>query len=674
MPTESQWNLEHIPPKGHKDVAEFAYSLFDIAWQDRERLGKPKDFLNNYALYRGKQSLGVQTVHKMHTPVNLYFANIERTVSNITAREPTGEVVDLDGIKDGAEDIFSVKLKKWWKDTHQQSKTRATARTMEIYGITPEKPYWDKDRKEPNISILDPFAFLPAPGLYEDIATEAPFVCFAYIGFVDTVEAEFGVKGIAAEDGYELLGMEREKYRADNYATEQKLGNYADNMYRVNREGNTSADAKVERCLIIEVWVRDRRTRTTREELPVIDEASGGILLDEATGLPIMEQISTKEQVYPDGVRKITITRKKPDKKDGDSGHGAYMVLDDSANPNVNPALELPIAEQTYPWGRFPVYAANSYRDLVSIWGFSAAEQVGDLIVKINRILTKLIAYVINVMAPPLIIQQHCGISRSMVESALEKAGRLVLMPTTPTARIEFMQVPNLPATFFQVLDLIIRLFDRVYQIEDADRGEAPKGVIAASAIVALQERNQVMMQAKTSAIDSLAEQRARWAIGLWQNFGVEEELVEVSDEAVPVIPALHAGRKFSFVVEAGSTTPRTSLQLQEMAQALYQAGAIDRRALLENINFPGWQQVIERMGETQLDQALQVLIAAGLPEEEAMALREFLMQTQGGPGDAQQPGGNGGNGGGGTTGQVQKVPPPKAAQGKQPPAEVVGG
>jgi hypothetical protein len=663
---DTKWTLDNVPPKGHKDVAKFAADLFDIAIREKERLGKPKDFISNYALYRGKQTIGTANT-SVRTPVNLFFANIERTVSNITARQPVGEVVDLDGIKDGAEEIFSVKLKKWWLDTGQQTKTRAGARTMEIYGICPEKPFWDKIRRQPDVSTIDPFAFFPAPGLYDDISTEAPYVCFAYLDYVSHAETEFGVSGIAEEDAYQLLGVEREKYKGDSFNTQQRIGNYADPMYRVNREAHTSSDPKIERCLIIEVWLRDKRQKTTKEIMPALDEAGEPIPDDD--GMPLVEQITTKGLVYPDGVRKITITKAKPGSDKNKASSGDYMVLDDSPNPNINPALEVALAEQTHPWGRFPVYTINSYRDLVTIWGFSAAEQVGDLIFKINRIVSKLVAYVINVMDPPLIIQKNCGITRAMVESAWAEGGKLVLQPYSPNARIEFLQIPDLPSTFFQVLELIIRLFDRVYQIEDADRGEAPKGVIAASAIVALQERNQVLMQAKTSSIDALVEQRSRWAIGLWQNFGTDQELVEVADQPVEFIGALYAGRKFSFVVEAGSTTPRTSLQVQELAQALYQQGAIDRRAVLESVNFPNWRLIVERMGETALDTALGVLVAAGLPEEDAIMLKQMLMQTQGGPGDT------GSAGGAAPVGQVQKVQPgsPKASQGKQPPAEVRG-
>jgi len=204
----------------------------------------------------------------------------------------------------------------------------------------------------------------------------------------------------------------------------------------------------------------------------------------------------------------------------------------------------------------------------------------------------------------------------------------LVLTPGIPNARIEFMQIPNLPATFFEELNLLIGFFDRTYQIEDADRGKAPPRITAAAAIIALQERNQVLMQAKTSSIDFLVESRSRWAVGLWQNHGVNEEFVDVADETKSFVGVNYAGRKFNFVVESGSTTPRTSLQVQEMAKWLYQVKAISQKGLLEALNWPGYMGELERTAESQTDQALQILIDAGLPEESAMQIKQFVMQS----------------------------------------------
>jgi len=616
---KSDWGLHSIPAKDHPDVAEFAYSLFEIARAEKERLGKNQDFLSNYALYRGKQNRQRTDVN-LNKVINLYFANVERTISNITARVPTGEVVDMDGIHDDAENVLSMQLKKWWKDTDQQNLTKESAREMELYGITIEKPSWNKTARSPAIAVIDPFAFFPAPGNWSssELTTKTPYLCYAYIEFVSEMENFYNVKDIAPDEAYDLLGSVREEYK--NQVSRQSIGNYADPMTIVS--GKAISDKKIERCLVIEVWIRDNRTTTETTTEPVLNEMTGEPVIDD-TGNLLIKEIKRTVPVYRDGVRKITVTKSKdPHNKNG------YVVLDDCANPNINPAAPDDIAGNTYPWGKLPCYYANSYKDGVSLWGFAAAEQVGDLLGIINQIIRKLVAYVLNVIVPPLIIQKGCGITPEMVESSIQKGGRLILMPSIPNARIEFMQIPNLPATFFEVLNLLIRFFDRTYQIEDADRGVVPPRITAAAAIIALQERNQVLMQTKTSSIDFLVENRSRWAIGLWQNHGVTEEFVDVADEAKPFVGVNYAGRKFNFVVESGSTTPRTSLQLQEMAKWLYQVKAISQKGLLEALNWPGFLQELERTAESQTDQALQILIDAGLPEESAMQIKQFVMQS----------------------------------------------
>lgn len=626
---EDQWNLSNIPPIGHIDVADFAYSLFEISRTEKERLGKPDDFLADYALYRGfsgRQATGRKGYsprNSTQTPVNLYFANVERTVSNITARNPVGEVVDMDGLHDGVENILSMQLKKWWKDSYQQQKTRTTARLMEIYGITVEKPVRVPTTNQPDMLVTDPFSFFPAPGNWTDIATEAPYICFAYLDYVKQIEVNYGVEGVAADEAYEIFGQSREDFKSQNVGLNHTIGNYADPMTITSPINKIVLDKKIARGLVIEVWVRDERVEDKTTTEPVLGQ--DGQQLIGPDGLIVSETTVPKKRC-PDGVRKISITRSK-----GTNSTSGWMVLDDSPNPNIN-YRHLEQGNEimtTFPWGKLPVYFANSYKDGISIWGFAAAEQVSDLVVKINKIMTKLIAYVLNVMTPPLIIQQHCGITREMIESSIAKAGRLILMPSTPNARIEFMQIPNLPSTFFQVLELIVRFFDRVYQIEDADRGVVPSGVIAASAIVALQERNQVLMQAKTAAIDYIAEQRSKWAIGLWQNWGVEEDSVDVNGEQTVFRPVNYVGRKFNYIVESGSTTPRTSLQLQEMAKWLYEVKAIGQKGLLEAVNWPNWKEELERTAESQLGQALTILIDAGLPEEAAVELKKYLEQNQ---------------------------------------------
>ena len=157
---DEKWNLSLIPPMKHKDVAEFAANLFEIARVERDRLKKPEDWEESFNLYSGMDK------QKRKMLVNLYFSNIERTVSNITARTPSGEVVDMDGRQDESEKVLTAALKKWWQETNQQKLNKDSARQMEINGIVIHHPGWEKDKERVFISLTDPYSFFPAPGVY----------------------------------------------------------------------------------------------------------------------------------------------------------------------------------------------------------------------------------------------------------------------------------------------------------------------------------------------------------------------------------------------------------------------------------------------------------------------------------------------------------------------------
>jgi len=621
----NDWTLVKLPPKDDPDVGKFFYDLFEIARQDKERLQVNLIALQNYADWRGRGRGGVKLRGRQKTtnPANLLFANVERTVSNITARDPVGEVVDLDGETDDAEKILTAKLIKWRKDTNHRMKLRNSGRIMEIYGITIEKPFHDATRlNDVDIELVDMFGLFPAPGMWADMSTDCPYLAFCYVDFKDAIEAKFKVTGVNAEEAYHLLGREREEYRTHGGGAGDTTGRYATPMLPVEAANKHAPDRKLEHGLIVEVWVRDKSTTSEKvlTQNPEWTEES-------PTDIPRFIEGTEERLVYPDGVRKVTVTMADGRASKGDS-HGV-IVLDDSANPNINPVLPVKQARYTHPWGRFPIYTANSYRDPNSIWGFAAIEQTRVMLNYINIILRKLTSWTKDALTPTLILQKHCGITKKMIKADIDKGGRLVLMPTIPDARIEYLVVPNLPASFFQVLDKIIQLHDRIYAIEEADRGVAPKGVIAAQAIVALQEKNQVALQPKTTSIESLAENRSKWAIGLWQNWGTDADMVNVAGQPKEFIGVNYAGRRFNFVVESGSTAPRTSLQNQELIMKLAEAGKVSIPYMLEQLNLPNWKEEVARTAGPMMGQALSVLKDAGLPPNVLQDLMGMLQEIQ---------------------------------------------
>ena len=613
---EDGWHLRNIPPADHPDVGAFCYRLFEDALRERNRLGVPERMKAYYQLFRGRhvqQALsGVFSLKgKPRLSIALIHANVTRTVANITARAPIAEVAPADGMEDDASLILSEKMRVWNNQEEQQVILAESVLTMETYGITVEKHVWDTRLKQGRTIPLDPLSWLPAPGHHARIQ-DMPYMFHIFSLPIEEVEAIYGVEGVSeSTDIYGLLGEERrEDFARKQHRTVTSL--YPSN-YVPTSSPAPDQQLSTRRALVCELWVKDY---------------SGN---------------------YPGGIRLITFTN---------NGH---LILLDTMNPNFNPELPAEFVEQTYLFNAFPFSYANSYQDTESVWGYPVVEVVGDINLEIDELWSSIINYLKMAMYPPLILPKDTKVSRAEIRYV----PRLVIEPisTQVSQGIRWLDMPTPPSWMFQALSNLIMFFDRISQIEDADRGEAPGSVIAASAIEMLQERGAVLVRAKIRAVDHLIRERGRCFISFYQNFGVEPEVVNTAGGETMARGIDFIGRKFNYIVESGSTVARTSSQTKQEALELYKLQAIDRQALLQQLTFPDWKRIVERMGESELQQALSILVQAGLPEEQARELYNFLVQDQGGPGDTSKmtpPGG-----GIGQPGAPAQPGVPKARQGE---------
>lgn len=618
------FNLNNLPPSGHKEAGTFFYKLFQEGYKEKQRLNLDERFMENHRVFRcAKDPLdNTPGRSKYKFPINLFFANVVRTVANITARSPIAEVVIVDGKEDDSDVTITSKLKTWWNETEQNVSLAKSAQNMEVNGITIEKYVYNRDKKRHDTVIVDPFAFVPAPGYYEEL-NDIPYLCHISSDTIDNIEFFYGVEGVQPDDVYSILGEQREDNRpmpsGYRVGSLPHPGNYT--SYTGSRDDAGGGKYSQQRALVIELWIRDYSTKQMVKQIPVVDPSNGQPAID-IQGNPILNTEIQEIPIYPGGVRVVTITN-----------HG-NLVLNDTSNPNINLALARDIYSETYLYDRFPFYKVNSYEDTTSIWGFSALEQTGDLMNIIGEMLSRVAFYLARVATPILIIPKDTGITKQMITN---KPG-LIIQPSSTAASqgIRFLQIPNLPSNYFEILGIYTKFYDRISQIEDADRGAVPDRVVSGAAIQSLQERGAVLIRAKIRAVDTLVRERGRCALHFYQNFGVDYETLSVQDETRTIRGIDFAGRKYNYIVESGSTVAKTSISTQEQSIMLYEKGAIDRQALLETLNFPRWREIIERVGEGQLNQAMQILVQAGLPEDVAQTLTQQLMQKQGGPGSGR--------------------------------------
>lgn len=585
---EEKWTLSNLPPEGHKDLGEFIHEKVEDGEDEKVRLGLKDRWRYNHRMFRGDHwdETNAPKKNVRRLTMNLLFANIQRTIANLTARQPVVEAIEVGDSTQGpaSDKILTAWLYKWWADTNQADSMLDTGHQMEIYGSTIEKYIFNG--KYPDVAVLDPFSFGKAPGVFDDIH-DAPYLYHKATMRLDEVEAHYGLEEgtVSAEETYVTLGEDRVEH---NPQPNIKSGSMpVGSTTRERRNADSKSDDK---ALVTEVWIRDWN------------------------------------EGYPDGVRVITYT------------NGGKLILSDKRNPLINWALyekDPALVTETFLWGRFAFSIGNSYKDKTTNWGFSALEQTSDINEVIDELVSRLYAYVSKSLLPVLIIPKDTGIKTQHINN---KPG-LILRPATSAqaGAIRYMDPPRISLDVYKFIDMLRGFFDVVWHIEDADRGERPNGIIAAQAIQALQERNAVLMRAKIRTIDKMVEHRGRAAISMLQNFGTATQYVKVEDESFEFAGLDLAGRDYKFVVESGSTVHKTMMQIQEQSIELFRMGAIDRQALLEAVDFPGWKSVIERTGENQLEQAMQILIDAGLEEEDAAKLTQYLMKKQKGEVDAEE-------------------------------------
>jgi hypothetical protein len=619
---KNKWSLTNLPPAGDPDVGPYFWSLYEAGTAEQDRLAIQDRWLNNYRLFRGNHwhspiriMSDIASGRRSRLSLNILAANIHRTVANITARAPVAEVILVGETTNPHDDVLTEKIRIWNNAEEQQASLGSSVLNQEVYGITIEKAIYDRRNGMPRSIVLDPWASVPAPGYYKEI-NDQPYHCHRWGDEPENVELQFNVAGVE-EDGTlpRVLGEEREDERIVPSGTTSTSINPALN-YVPTKDPNINQSVHAGNALVVEIWIRDYATRMVEHEQWVLD----------AEGNEIRVVQKLEEPVYPGGIRVVTLTNQ------------GRLVLNDCRNPNINWALPIDDVRHTHSFDHLPFYKSNSYEDTNSPYGFSMAELVGDINLAIDDLWSQITAYLRMSMFPPLILPKDTGIELNKVRYV----PRLILRPNSAATGngIRWLSMPTPPSWLFQALSHLMEFFDRISQIEDADRGSQPGGVIAASAIQMLQERGAVLIKAKIRAVDYLVRQRGRFAISMYQNFGDTHEELVVGGERIMARGHDFIGFTVNYVVESGSTVARTEVQEQQQAMELYQMKAIDRRALLEKLKVKDWQKIIERMGESDLDMALSILIEAGLPPEMAQQLHQQLMQPQGGPGDlAGQPG-----------------------------------
>uniref|UniRef100_A0A6M3IFL2 Putative portal protein n=1 Tax=viral metagenome TaxID=1070528 RepID=A0A6M3IFL2_9ZZZZ len=662
----SKFNPGNIPPEGHHALGRFCVKLWEEARDEKIiNLDLHKRWLDLHARFRNVKDTNVVYPR---VGANYLFKIILSFCAILTEKYPKGEIVSDDNIPKEQEKILTADIEHWWIEQELQNLLYASCLNMLLYGTTIEKFVFDAKTNTSKVILRDPFNFFPAPG-GRLCNMNLPYCCDAYFLEPWEIRDRFDVPPdvhIPIDADEHLFGLDRETVTGQK--TQQAGTDNLPSTYAVIP--SSRGRRRITKSLVVEVWVKDYSTEKIpiEEKRQALDNNGNPVFDDQGRPVTTMMVVEEKErELYPGNIRKITICPALLDIWNGG-------VLDDARNPNINwgliearkqylmtiglpsPVLdpmtgqpmldqrtgeqvmqEIPLPEdkaeevaidslrKTWLFDRFPFSATPSMIDTTQWWGFSIIEQLEALQGKQESVVTKFFAFLDLLMFPMLIIPAGSGIKDSQITN---KPG-IILHPTTETAPlIRYVQAPNPPQGLLEWLQFVLYQMDIVSMSPEVTEGRKPKGVSAASAIIALQDKASTLSQPNVWKVDELTRNRGNAHVSMVLNFGTKEQPIKVDNEFTRFLGIDIIG-KFKYYVESGSSAPITKVGRRQQYVELFRLGALTVRSLLEMLDIPA--KVIEQvLEEKSVPGALQLLVSVGLPVEMAQQIYQIVMQNPG--------------------------------------------
>jgi len=258
------------------------------------------------------------------------------------------------------------------------------------------------------------------------------------------------------------------------------------------------------------------------------------------------------------------------------------VVLTDVPNPYID--------------GKFPFVDFSCYETDDSPWDMGEVEQLEPIQRVLNILESRFVDNARLMTNTVWVKSADAGISADKITN---EEGAVYTI-RNPRARFERLPPSPLPQHYFELYLQLQRNMETITGIHDVTQGRRPVGITAATAISLLQEAGQARIRDKARNLEDTIRRMGELMISRIVQFYTKDRVVRLrgpDDELqfVTFDPAMvDAG--FDFIVEAGSSLQMNEQQRFQMAIELFRAGGIDIIGLLEATNFPGRDEIIQRM------------------------------------------------------------------------------
>ena len=299
------------------------------------------------------------------------------------------------------------------------------------------------------------------------------------------------------------------------------------------------------------------------------------------------------------------------------------------------PELGIILSDKKNPYkdGKFPFVLMKNYDVPFKFWGVGEVEQIMSPQIYVNELTNQIIDNAKNTANMQWIIDKNAGIGQGKLTN---RPG--LVIRKNPGAEVRRDTPPPMPTYVREQIDVLKADIQDISGVLDSLKGEKQTGVVAASAILALQEASQSRIRLKIKIMESNLTELANMVYSRMQQFWKLDRWVRVTDiEGNPSFKEIGQqvlANDYDLKVMAGSTMPVNKNAMMDLMIRLAQTNGedglpiVDRKAVLEYLPIGDKKAISDRFAELKAQQEQQQQMQ--LQQQEQMQQQQLAQQQAG--------------------------------------------
>ena len=604
--TENVQASSYEPSKEDAADIKMVNRLFEKAKKHRKTYDE--HWVKYYQFFRGKQWREARPSYRKSEVMNMVWQHIQSCVPITTDARPKWEYTPEEPSDREFADILNEVAESDWQRNNWSMVVTENVYDTNIYGTSLGSMEFNKKLRQGlgdnEFKSADPFYCFPDPNS-KDVNRGGKYFIYAEPVDTDILKADYpDHKDFIKSDLVDLIDQNKMDINDTRYKSP------VDN--KTVLEGTRADDiANAQKSLKITCWIfEDDETEEVEESY--VEQVQ---VTDMQTGQPIMVEQQASRFVqklkYPNG-RKLCVA--------------GGVLLDNGPIP--------------YDDGKAPYGRLVNYIDPRSFWGISEIEQLEKPQMLFNRVLSYMVD-IFSLMGNPVwVVDESSGVD---TDNLINRPGMVVEKAAGTEVRREAGVAIN--PDLFQLCDRLRVWFNEQSGNSDVSSGRRPEGITAMGAITALQEAAQTRLRLKSRNLDAYLQDMGQLYLSRVLQFKTVPEMIRVTNnqnvqkyfkfhvedavdesgqpngkkqarvrpytenEQGQMMPGeekvypISAG--FDVRVNTGSQLPFAKTEKVNLAKTLFTDGVIDQVEYLKAVEWPNYEQVMERMKVAAQEKAM---------------------------------------------------------------------